>query len=165
MSVFDQIRQQIRNAKTIYDENFIQTLSSEGERICKLAASTKDTRNRSDNQMDAYGYAVYLNGKMKAKGYAGTEKSDTIHHGWAKHNIEPNTGRGYLDSFFAEYVPPVAGYHLIVVNAVYYSQILEDGMQPGVKYRIISQVGDEIYELAQKYNGTVKIISPIGRFG
>jgi hypothetical protein len=56
---------------------------------------------------------------------------------------------------------------LVVVNAVYYTSILEDGAQgrPSVpvstQYRIISQVADNIYDIKRHFKGSVvKAISP-----
>lgn len=167
MSVFDDIKKQIASYRAANAANIVNDLANEGARLCKAAADSKETRNRSGNQADAFGYAVYLNGKIQKKGYAYPSMSRKIHKGWEKHGIPADTGRGYLDDFFANYRPSKMGYTLIVVNAVYYSQILEDGKQSAgaAKYRIISQIGTEMYGLAQKYKGSIDIISPVGKFG
>lgn len=153
----------------------IEWLSEEGQAVVDRAYLTKETRDRSGTQHDAYGYAVYSDGRIVSKGYAsGGRMSSKVHHGWAKYNIPADTGRGYLESFFADYGKSVVrkGIVLVCVNAAYYSQILEEGAQgrPGrqmsVKYRIISQIGGDMRRIASDFGGTrVSVISPSGSFG
>ena len=132
------------------EQKIIAYLASEGERLIKLAYASKQTFDDSKNQKDAYGYRVYLDGREVKTGFVNnTPESDKEHHGWAKHEIPPDTGRGYLMEFFDEYKPSPKGFELLVVNAIYYSQILEDGMQNAMhhKYRIISQIRDNFDNL------------------
>lgn len=153
----------------------VDWLSKEGQDIVDRAYLTKETRDRSGTQHDAYGYAVYSGGRLVRKGYAsGGRMSSKVHHGWPKHNIPADTGRGYLESFFADYGRNVrsSGIVLVCVNAAYYSQILENGAQgrPGkqlsVKYRIISQISGDMRALAGQLKGSVvTAISPDGGFG
>ena len=155
-------RLEYENARKI-----IKYLDSEGDRIMKEAYNTKETLDRSEAQKNAYGYRVYYNGLKQAEGFL-SRTSDKVHKGWDKHSIPPNTGRGYLMDFFNSYEPSPKGFELIVVNAVYYTQILEDGMQNKLhtKYKIISQIRDEFENLQRVFNKqggrtNVRVISPV----
>ena len=166
MAGFRSILSRVQKAKASLSDNVCDMLAREGERIVTEANRSAEAQNRSGNMADAYGYAVYLNGRMMRKGYANdTPTSDVPHKGWDKHGIPSDTGRGYLDSFFESYIAPERGYHLVVVNAAYYSRILEEGAQArprrqiATKYRIISQMTDEMDGLASKYHGEMTTIN------
>lgn len=153
----------------------VDWLSKEGQDIIDRAYLSKETRDRSGTQHDAYGYAVYNKGRLLKKGYAsGGRMSSKVHHGWPKHNIPADTGRGYLESFFEDYGKSISGKGLVLVcvNAAYYSQILEEGAQGrpsrqlSVKYRIISQISGEMRALAGQLGGaSLNLISPTGSIG
>lgn len=145
----------------------IRYLDSEGKRIMELANNSRTTQVRSGAQKNAYGYRVYYNGLKQSEGYL-DRTSDEVHKGWAKHNIPANTGRGYLMDFFNSYTPIGKGFELIVVNAVYYTQILEDGMQNSLhhKYEVISQVRDNFDNLQRQLRekgikSNIEKISPV----
>lgn len=146
----------------------IDYLARQGQQMVDDAYRTKETHDKSGNMRDAYGWAVYVNGAIVRRGDTGAQTSTKVHKGWEKHNIPANTGRGYLDDFFDTYQDvPERGMALVVVNAVYYTSILEDGAQgrPSVpvsaQYRIISQVADSIYDIKRHFKGSVvKAISP-----
>ena len=148
----------------------IDYLAAQGQRMVDEAYRSKDAQDRSGNMHDAYGWAVYVNGSVVRKGDAGTQMSQEIHKGWAKHGIPADTGRGYLEEFFATYQDvPQKGMALVVVNAVYYASILEEGaqgrpaVQQATQYRIISQVADTMYDIKRNFKGSiVKAISPGG---
>lgn len=166
MAGFDNILSRIRKAKAALPDNIIAMLAREGDKIVTEANRTKEAQNRTGNMADAFGYAVYYNGKQVRKGYANdAATSSTVHKGWAKHGIPSDTGRGYIDSFFESYIAPERGFHLVCVNAAYYSRILEEGAQArprrqiATKYRIISQMTDEMDALAAKYRGELETIN------
>lgn len=153
--------------KKVYIKECIDTLAVEGRRICKEAARTKEASNRKFNLLDAYGWAVYYNRKMERKGYANdAEKSTSTYSGWRAMGIPRDTGRNALNEFFDSYIPPSNEFVLIVVNAVFYSQILEDGSGTLRRsYRIVSQIADDFETLKKKYKGRVDVISPVGHIG
>lgn len=133
---------------------YIESLTKDAERILEKANATRQTKNDTYNQEDAYGYGIYYNGKLLKKGYLNdTPLAKEIHKGWAKHNIKANTGRGYLDEYLDNYKQSKKGLTLVVANAVYYSPILEDGRQSnnGRRYKILSQIASDIKELEIKY--------------
>lgn len=144
---------------------FLDDLANEGQKVIDKASKTNMTKPRSNNMMDAYGAAVYYKGKRVRTRYVNpTPQSSQAHKGWEKHNIPSDTGRGYLETWFNEYKPK-GNLELVCVNAIYYTQILEEGAQTrrsgaslGTKYRIISQTYSDMYGLANKYKGKLSII-------
>lgn len=152
-----------------YLKKLFDSLITDGYAIIAEAAKTNDIKKyRSYNMLDAYGCAVYYNGKIVRKSYLNYyERSKKVHKGWDKYNIPADTGRGYLDDFFSTYKPKNA-IELICVNAVYYANILESGAQAMDKknpnqagysntahrYRIISQILYEMENLQRKYKGS-----------
>lgn len=166
MSGFGGIYARIRQAKAGLSGNIADALASEGRRIAVEAERTAEAQRRTGNMADAFGYAVFLDGKEVRRGYAEpSPTSSTVHKGWKKHGIPADTGRGYLDSYFDAYIAPAKGWHLVVVNAVYYTRILEAGAQARParqkvrQYRIISQMADDMDRLAAKYHGTLEEIN------
>ena len=132
------------------------SLLEDGIALINKAKHTNETQTRTFNMQDAYGCAVYFNGKIIRKGYANNSPiAMKPHNGWKRHGIQPSYGRGDLEKFFSTYKPPTNGIFLVCVNAVFYAPILEDGAQSKlkVKYRIISQVDNEFDKLARKYKG------------
>lgn len=160
------------NIRENIEAQVIDYLAEEGQKIVNKAYWSKEAKDVSGTMHDAYGYAVYLDGQEKRRGYAaGGQMSSEVHHGWKKKGIPADTGRGYLDSFFSSYKSQVnqKGFVLVCVNAVYYAQILEDGAQGrpnrsiSTRYRIISQISDSMYEFQKIFKGaTVSVISPSG---
>lgn len=154
------------NIKNIFVNRIINSLYKDGMRIIREAAESNDTIQQSGNMEDAYGCAVYYRGTCVKKGYVNpTPISTETHHGWRKHNIAANTGRGYLNEFFEGFKPDDRGMTLVCVNAVYYTNILEDGAQGRPKiplsrqYKIISQADIAFEGLKRKYKkSTVKRI-------
>lgn len=141
----------------IYVSQMVSYLAKEGQRIAMDALFTKQTDNDTMNQQDAYGYGVFYNGLLKKKGYAVTaELSRGKHRGWDKIGVPAGTGREWLDEFFAEWKPESKGFVLIVVNAAFYSGILEQGRQnaSGKKFQIISQIASEMKDLQGKFKGS-----------
>lgn len=140
-----------------YINKLIESLFKDGMNIIYEAKATKEAQNRTYNMEDAFGCAVFYQGKIVKKGYANPSPMSTeIHKGWKAAGIEANTGRGYLDEFFNTYKPMSNGMFLICVNAIYYAPILEDGRQPNAKakYRIISQTDYLLNNLKNKYKGS-----------
>lgn len=143
-------------------DDLFDSLIKDGEKVIRNAARTTDLKHKvvSGNLQDAYGTAVYYNGKIVRRAYYNNSPiSKGIHKGWAKRGYQDDTGRGYLDKFFESYEPE-STLCLVCVNAVYYTAILEDGTQgrPQVdistKYHIISQTMTDMADLQKKYRGS-----------
>nr|DAE42648.1 MAG TPA: hypothetical protein [Caudoviricetes sp.] len=137
----------------------VQRLMNAGRTIIEDAYATKDTNNVRYNQHDAYGYAVYFDGKEidGTRGYLGAEMSQrpvklkgTLWYG--RKAVDR-----FLDSFLAEEGNVVT---LVAVNAMFYSEMQEKGVSPLRRsYRILSQTFNQLEELKaeleEKYNVTL----------
>lgn len=140
----------------------IDYLAAQGERIIHDAVQTKDTRQRTQNQNDAYGWTVYYNGKEMRRGYwTSAPQANKKRNGWESAGIESGYGREDLIQYFRDYKPKTTGFQLIVVNAVFYTGILEKG-GGGVKrrYRVITQEFANMSEAGRKISSqsTVKLL-------
>ena len=148
----------------LYIDKMVRYLAKEGARLAKRAADTKNTKNRTFNQEDAFGYVVFYDGKVKSKGYANpTPKAEKGHKGWDAIGIPDGSGREWLDDFMQTWKPESRGFVLIIVNAAFYSVIQEE-KRGAVQsdYRIISQLKDDMNDLGKKFRGansSIKMLS------
>lgn len=121
-------------------DKIVDYLAGQGKRIIHDAIQTKDTRQRTQNQNDAYGWAVYYNGKEMRRGYwTSAPQANEKRNGWSAAGIERGYGREDLVEYFRDYKPKTTGFQLIVVNAVFYTSLLEKGIGVKRKYRVITQ--------------------------
>lgn len=122
-------------------DKIVDYLAGQGKKIIHDAIQTKDTRQRTQNQNDAYGWAVYYNGREMRRGYwTSAPQANEKRNGWANAGINPSYGREDLVKYLDEYKPKSNGFQLIVVNAVFYTAIQEaGGGRLKHKYRIITQ--------------------------
>lgn len=134
----------------------IDYLADKGKSIIQDAVATKDTRTRKRNQDDAYGWAVYFNGRQMKKGYyTETRTAEKMRNGWKAKGIEPGYGRDDLESYFNQYKPKTNGFQLIVVNAVFYTEILEKGAAHlKRKFKVITQEMANIVDVASQFKGS-----------
>lgn len=133
----------------------VDYLAGQGKKIIHDAIQTKDTRQRTQNQNDAYGWAVYYNGREMRRGYwTSAPQANEMRNGWANAGINPGYGREDLVKYLDEYEPKSNGFQLIVVNAVFYTAIQEaGGGRLKHKYRIITQ---EFSNMAEAGRGVSK---------
>lgn len=133
----------------------VDYLAGQGKKIIHDAIQTKDTRQRTQNQNDAYGWAVYYNGREMRRGYwTSAPQANEKRNGWANAGINPGYGREDLVKYLDEYKPKSNGFQLIVVNAVFYTAIQEAGRgRLKHKYRIITQ---EFSNMAEAGRGVSK---------
>ena len=133
----------------------VDYLAGQGKKIIHDAIQTKDTRQRTQNQNDAYGWAVYYNGREMRRGYwTSAPQANEKRNGWANAGINPGYGREDLVKYLDEYKPKSNGFQLIVVNAVFYTAIQEaGGGRLKHKYRIITQ---EFSNMAEAGRGVSK---------
>lgn len=148
----------------MYIRRMVNYLAREGDRIARRALASKDALDRSGNMADAYGYIVFYEGKVKKKGYAlPTNMASDVHKGWDKIGVKDGTGREWLDDFMDTWKPESKGFVLIVVNAAFYSGILEQGRQTnrganphyGKQFQIISQIVGDMKDLQEQFKGSV----------
>lgn len=130
----------------------INYLAEQGEKIIREAVRTKTTKNRTLNQQDAYGWAVYYAGKEVRRGYfTAAPQAKKMRNGWVSKGIIPGYGREDVEEYLNEYQPKSKNFYLLVVNAVFYTPILEQG-RGGVmrKYRVISQEFKDLTDVGRK---------------
>lgn len=151
----------VGNIKQLYIAKFVEKLGKEGERIITEMERTNNITNRSYNLHDAYVYGVYYKGVLMKYGFVGSPMSSGDHKGWSKAGINANDGRGYAMEALSEFKSKGIGYELVVVNAIYYAQILEDGTQApnGKKYKIVSQSLSELGVMQSELGGNIKILT------
>ena len=97
----------INSIKDKYIQKVIEELAKEGQKIINNAELTAKVTNRSMNLRDAYVYGVYYNGNLVKFGFVGNQQSKSIHSGWAKNNIEADTGRNYARKAIKDYKPNI----------------------------------------------------------
>lgn len=137
----------------------VDYLAGQGKKIIHDAIQTKDTRQRTQNQNDAYGWAVYYNGREMRRGYwTSAPQANEKRNGWANAGINPGYGREDLVKYFDEYKPKSNGFQLIVVNAVFYTAIQEaGGGRLKHKYRIITQEFSNMAEAGRGVSRTFTV--------
>lgn len=167
MKAFDNIKKTLGDmaessgvgAKVSADNPDVKKLCSYGQEIISEAYRTKDTKNRRYNQHDAYGYAVYYDGYEipDTRGYLGGEMSK----GAVRLNGEELRGRSEVDRFLDSYVAPTGRkLTLLVVNAMFYSQMQENGVAPlTTKYRILSQMISKLNDISIQMHGSVRLVN------
>lgn len=140
-------------------DKIVDYLAIQGKRIIHDAIQTKDTRQRTQNQNDAYGWAVYYNGKEMRRGYwTSAPQANEKRNGWVNKGINPGYGREDLVKYFDEYKPKSNGFQLIVVNAVFYTAIQEaGGGRLKHKYRIITQEFSNMTEAGRGVSKTFTV--------
>ena len=141
----------------------VDYLAKEGNRIARKALYSKEAMPRSMAQSDAYGYIVFYNGVVKKKGYAHPAPlNHEKHKGWDKIDVSAGTGREWLDEFMTTWKPESRGFVLVVINAAFYSAILEQGRQTnrgsfphyGRQFQIISQIVTDMKDLQKQFKGS-----------
>ena len=137
----------------------VDYLAGQGKKIIHDAIQTKDTRQRTQNQNDAYGWAVYYNGREMRRGYwTSAPQANEKRNGWANAGINPGYGREDLVKYLDEYKPKSSGFQLIVVNAVFYTAIQEaGGGRLKHKYRIITQEFSNMAEAGRGVSRTFTV--------
>lgn len=137
----------------------VDYLAGQGKKIIHDAIQTKDTRQRTQNQNDAYGWAVYYNGREMRRGYwTSAPQANEKRNGWANAGINPGYGREDLVKYLDEYKPKSNGFQLIVVNAVFYTAIQEaGGGRLKHKYRIITQEFSNMAEAGRGVSRTFTV--------
>lgn len=140
-------------------DKIVDYLAGQGKKIIHDAIQTKDTRQRTQNQNDAYGWAVYYNGREMRRGYwTSAPQANEKRNGWANAGINPGYGREDLVKYFDEYQHKSNGFQLIVVNAVFYTAIQEaGGGRLKHKYRIITQEFSNMEEAGRGVSKTFTV--------
>lgn len=138
-------------------KQMVANLAKEGKRLASEALRSKETKNRTLNQSDAFGYGVWFNGELKAKGYATpSRQAGRMHRGYG--SVPTGYGRDWLDDWLNSFKPESKDFVLAVVNAAFYTKFLEAGTNLAQrKFRVISQIYAGMEDMAAKNKGSVTI--------
>ena len=133
----------------------ISQLADDGEKAIREAYEGREFTNRTYNLHDSYGSAVYYNGNL-VKGsisYVGAEMAEE----------DERYGRNEVNDFFSNYRPKNRkGIDLVIVAAMFYADILEEGKgRLKRKYKVIAEGEDYMKNVATHFRGTLsKFVKP-----
>ena len=133
----------------------ISQLANDGEKAILEAYEGREFTNRTYNLHDSYGSAVYYNGTLVKSSirYVGAEMAEE----------DERYGRNEVNDFFANYRPKNRkGIDLVIVAAMFYADILEEGKgRLKRKYKVIAEGEDYMKNLATHFRGTLsKFVKP-----
>ena len=151
------IRQEIENPTPNAD--VLDALRDIGRAAIRAAAESKRTGNFTLNQMEAFAFGVYFNGKAYRQGYLDENKYRGDHDvdGVTKKGAEKDPkrhkyGRSQALHAIRDYKPDHRGYVLYLTNAMWYSTIHEAWGLPIITQevknaaaRIASEFGVDVY--------------------
>lgn len=116
---FDKALAEIRPYTSSPSQIIVDTLDKIGLDAITNAFNTKDPKNDTYNQRDAYGYGIYRGNTLVKMGFLEGEKANKLAKGLKQ------SGRSLAEEMLIGYVPKTDGYTLCLVNAVFYSGIHE----------------------------------------
>ena len=133
----------------------ISQLANDGEKAIREAYEGREFTNRTYNLHDSYGSAVYYNGTLVKSSirYVGAEMAEE----------DDRCGRNEVNDFFSNYRPKNRkGIDLVIVAAMFYADILEEGKgRLKRKYKVIAEGEDYMKNLATHFRGTLsKFVKP-----
>ena len=133
----------------------ISQLANDGEKAIREAYEGREFTNRTYNLHDSYGSAVYHNGTLVKSSirYIGAEMAEE----------DERYGRNEVNDFFSNYRPKNRkGIDLVIVAAMFYADILEEGKgKLKRKYKVIAEGEDYMKNLATHFRGTLsKFVKP-----
>lgn len=152
-------------ARGYYIDQLIDKLASDGGKLIKQAFTQADyDKNKTQNLHDSYGSAVYYEYKLIPRSKRFLERLATSSK-YDPYENEYITGRRAVEEFLGQYRPTDDGLQLVVVVVMFYGSILEQGKQGGLgrKYKVITQIGDDVISLADKIKGAKVQIMQDGR--
>lgn len=133
----------------------ISQLADDGEKAIREAYEGREFTNRTYNLHDSYGSAVYHNGVLVKSSirYVGAEMAEE----------DERYGRNEVNDFFSNYRPKNRkGIDLVIVAAMFYADILEEGKgRLKRKYKVIAEGEDYMKNVATHFRGTLsKFVKP-----
>jgi len=134
----------------------LDCLEEDAKRILQECVDEREYEHRTKNLYDSYGYGIYLNGRLKRKGYLSTSPQATEKKKWYGRVVK---GRTEISKYLRSGYSPGNGIELITVAAMPYAEILEDGSgRLKRSYRVITMSFQKLTDISKMYNGKVKII-------
>lgn len=147
----------------IVEQELIESLAREGERIIRLAYASRGFKDRTYNLRDSYVSAVFKNGVWlkSTTRYVGEPKSNiALEYGeMASGDPEMGNGRDEADKFLAKLQfsgGRPSGIALIVGAAMFYSGIVESR-----GYSVLANIQTDLETLARKGVQGVKYLAHI----
>lgn len=151
--LLSRIEQEIENP-TPSDE-VLDILKSIGRSAIRQAADTKGTLDDTYNQLEAYAFGVYFNGRVYRQGYLDNGKYRNSHEnsegrdvkGAAKDPKRHKYGRSQALHVIRDHKPGHRGYELYLINAMWYSMIHEEWGIPILRQSIrdaAAKIADEL---------------------
>lgn len=133
----------------------ISQLADDGEKAIREAYEGREFTNRTYNLHDSYGSAVYYNGTLVKSSirYVGAEMAEE----------DERYGRNEVNEFFSNYrTKNRKGIDLVIVAAMFYADILEEGKgRLKRKYKVIAEGEDYMKNVATHFRGTLsKFVKP-----
>ena len=133
----------------------ISQLADDGEKAIREAYEGREFTNRTYNLHDSYGSAVYYNGTLVKSSirYIGAEMAEE----------DERYGRNEVNDFFSNYRPKNRkGIDLVIVAAMFYADILEEGKgKLKRKYKVIAEGEGYMKNVATHFRGTLsKFVKP-----
>lgn len=123
-------------------QQIVKLLSQEGERIVNEQLVKKQYMHRTFNLHDSYGWGVYVNGKLAAKGFPAQKATKG-----KKWDGEEYKGRETITGFLENKYKPHDGIDLVVAVAMPYGVEVEEIY----KYEVVATARAEVKQLESKY--------------
>ena len=123
-------------------QQIVKLLSQEGERIVNEQLAKKQYMHRTFNLHDSYGWGVYVNGKLTAKGFPAQKATKG-----KKWNGNEYKGRETITDFLENKYKPHDGIDLVVAVAMPYGVEVEEIY----KYEVVATARAEVRQLESKY--------------
>lgn len=146
----------MRKVSSRYIDDLAKKLANDGESIIRKAFQQANyDKGKTQNLHDSYGSVVYYDYKIypNSKRFLSVLSTSSKYDPYTDQYI---TGRRAIEEFFGTYRPSDDGMQLVIVVAMFYGEIIEQGKQGGLgrKYKVIMHVGDDVMALANKIKGT-----------
>ena len=129
----------------------VNELDRDAKAVLRECVQERDYEHRTYNLYDSYGYGIYVNGRLRKKGYLSSSPRATENKKWYGEEIK---GRDQIDEFLNNGFNPSGLIDVAVVATMPYAKVLE--YKYG--YKVISMSFQKLSELKYKYNGIVSII-------
>lgn len=150
-------------AKKVKDNSInrlVNFLSDEAKKIIDEELNNVDYKNDTDNLHDSYGWGIYVNGKLVKSGYQ--TQNAIAPRIWKR---EPLYGRDAITEFLERKYNPHDGIDLVIVAAMPYAEILQEGLgNLKKKYEVIAIAQNQLKSLSRRVKGSTFGIIKNGKY-
>lgn len=133
----------------------VDFLSGEAKKIVDEELKNVGYKHDTDNLHDSYGWGIYVNSKLVRSGYQ--TQNAIAPRIWER---EPLYGRDAITDFLERKYKPHDGIDLVIVAAMPYAGILQEGLgNLKKKYEVIAIAQNQLKALSRRFkNSTFGII-------